>query len=570
MNASLPESWALVRIGNLVERVESQSPADASSEDFHYIDISSVDNTTKSVRSPALMPVVEAPSRARQVVLPDDVLVSTVRPALNAVAMVPEHLNRPIASTGFCVLRAKPALLNPKYLFHFTVSEFFVSRLVSCQKGGSYPAVTDGDVLAQLIPLPPLSEQQRIVDILQEAEEIRSLRAQAEAKTAELIPAIFHARFVRDQAHQYQPLHKLTEVVSGVAIGRKSRGMAIEVPYIRVANVQAGYIDLSEIKTTPATENEIEQYALQNGDVLLTEGGDFDKLGRGALWEGQVSPCIHQNHVFRVRPNRKKLLPRFFAHYLQSARAKGYFLRCAKKTTNLASINLTQLMALPVPIVSLKEQKAFETEIESASKAVTKEGGRLFVALSRSLSAHAFTGHLTEEWRERNREKLVVESEGRDSALAASTPRQTFMLGATILTSLGSTKERIYYEALTNDQQALLHVIAEHFTPPKPGQALWFTAELLARRQGGAWTGNARAAQNLLAVLVARGLVLAASREQVDEITEETIYGTAYRLPMSRYEPDSAEDGEPFPGDFGRQSEMESLAERLYKMRMLP
>ena len=144
------------------------------------------------------------------------------------------------------------------------------------------------------------------------------------------------------------------------------------------------------------------------------------------------------------------------------------------------------------------------------------------------------------------------------------------MLGATILTSLGSTKERIYYEALTNDQQALLHVIAEHFTPPKPGQALWFTAELLARRQGGAWTGNARAAQNLLAVLVARGLVLAASREQVDEITEETIYGTAYRLPMSRYEPDSAEDGEPFPGDFGRQSEMESLAERLYKMRMLP
>ncbi len=538
MNTSLPETWPLVRIGALVERVESQNPADSSSDDFHYIDISSVDNITKRVHLPSLVPVNEAPSRARQIVRPNDVLVSTVRPSLNAVAKVPDNLTRPFASTGFCVLRAKEPLLDPNFLFHFTISDFFVSRLVNCQKGGSYPAVTDGDILAQTIPLPPLSEQQRIVDILQEAEEIRRLRAQAEAKTAELIPAIFHDRFVRDQAHEYQPLHKLAEVVSGVAIGRKSRGMAIEVPYIRVANVQAGYIDLTEIKTTPTTENEIEQYALQNGDVLLTEGGDFDKLGRGALWEGQVSPCIHQNHVFRVRPNREKLLPRFFAHYLQSAKAKGYFLRCAKKTTNLASINLTQLMALPVPVVSIEEQEAFEVEIESASKAVTKEGERLFAALSRSLSAHAFTGKLTEDWR-KNRPVLGRPITVPEPAIQywyhGENPDPDIGLGKSVLPDLWA----VYFGTesdlksglvgLCKEQKGLLYLIrrlSAHKELP-----LYFTAEWLADRGDGATKRNPQLIESHLSVFAAQGIVIPVSR--VRDAVPGKPFAASYRLPMN-------------------------------------
>jgi type I restriction enzyme, S subunit len=97
----------------------------------------------------------------------------------------------------------------------------------------------------------------------------------------------------------------------------------------------------------------------------MTEGGDFDKLGRGALWEQNIPDCIHQNHVFRVRPERTRLLPSFFVHFLQTQAAKGYFLQCAKKTTNLASINMRQLRALPLPLPPIVDQERFERELKS-------------------------------------------------------------------------------------------------------------------------------------------------------------------------------------------------------------
>jgi type I restriction enzyme S subunit len=152
------------------------------------------------------------------------------------------------------------------------------------------------------------------------------------------------------------PLSDLADVVSGVAKGRKLLGPILVVPYLRVANVQNGFLDLSEIKTIPALQSEIEKYKLLPDDVVLTEGGDHDKLGRGALWTDQIQPCIHQNHVFRVRITGSVLLPRFFVCYLRSRAARAYFLKCAKKTTNLASINMTQLKALPVPLPPIADQ----------------------------------------------------------------------------------------------------------------------------------------------------------------------------------------------------------------------
>jgi type I restriction enzyme S subunit len=149
--------------------------------------------------------------------------------------------------------------------------------------------------------VPPLAEQGRIVKLLDEADELRKLRAQADRRTADLIPAIFHEMFGENakKPHVRVKLEQIAEVVSGVAKGRKFNGrLPIEVPYLRVANVQAGHLDLSEIKTIQALPEEVEELALRKGDVLLTEGGDFDKLGRGAMLEQDLPNCIHQNHVF--------------------------------------------------------------------------------------------------------------------------------------------------------------------------------------------------------------------------------------------------------------------------------
>ena len=155
-----------------------------------------------------------------------------------------------------------------------------------------------------------------------------------------------------------KPLDQCALIQTGVSKGRKmSPETLISVPYLRVANVQDGYLDLSEIKEIYVRPKEVPRYALQCGDVLLTEGGDFDKLGRGFVWNGELPECIHQNHVFAVRVDQSQLDPHFFAYQAQSPHGKQYFLSVAHKTTNLACINTTKLKAFPVRIPPLSEQK---------------------------------------------------------------------------------------------------------------------------------------------------------------------------------------------------------------------
>jgi type I restriction enzyme S subunit len=105
-------------------------------------------------------------------------------------------------------------------------------------------------------------------------------------------------------------LKELAQIASGVTKGRRFNGAeTVFAPYLRVANVQAGRLDLSEIKEVEVLSGDVEKYRLHPGDVLMTEGGDRDKLGRGTIWRGEVDNCIHQNHIFRVRPDRSRLLP---------------------------------------------------------------------------------------------------------------------------------------------------------------------------------------------------------------------------------------------------------------------
>lgn len=169
-------------------------------------------------------------------------------------------------------------------------------------------------------------------------------------------------------------LGSCAEITSGVTLGRSLSGFGvIELPYLRVANVQDGYLDLREIKTVPILPTELPRFALKAGDVLMNEGGDFDKLGRGAVWEGQIEPCLHQNHVFRVRCDNSRLLPRFLAAYSGSVRGKSYFVQASKQTTNLASINSTQLKAFEITCPPLFEQEVIIKDLSDLDGKVNTE-----------------------------------------------------------------------------------------------------------------------------------------------------------------------------------------------------
>ncbi|MER3425449.1 MAG: hypothetical protein C4293_21650 [Nitrospiraceae bacterium] len=129
-------------------------------------------------------------------------------------------------------------------------------------------------------------------------------------------------------------------------------------PYLRVANVQDAYLDLRDIAEVLCPIDEIRRYELRNGDVLMTEGGDFDKLGRGYVWENQIEGCLHQNHIFAVRPNQNVLEPRYLAALMTSLHGKSYFTSTSQQTTNLATTNATKLKSFPVLLPPLSEQKA--------------------------------------------------------------------------------------------------------------------------------------------------------------------------------------------------------------------
>lgn len=155
-------------------------------------------------------------------------------------------------------------------------------------------------------------------------------------------------------------------IISGVTKGQKiAAHEAVDVPYLRVANVQRGHLDLAVIKKITVRRDDEERYALQRGDVLMTEGGDWDKLGRAAIWREEIPGCIHQNHIFRVRPPSSEISSEWVTTYANSPLGRAFFEDASKQTTNLASINMTQLRGCPLPLPPLAEQHRIVGKVDA-------------------------------------------------------------------------------------------------------------------------------------------------------------------------------------------------------------
>ncbi len=251
------------------------------------------------------------------------------------------------------------------------------------------------------LPLPPLSEQKRIAEILDRAEALRAKRRAALALLDELTQSIFLDIFGDPISNtkgwdNTKTLAEVASIGSGITKGRRTKDPVRTVPYMAVVNVQDKMLDLSVIKTIDATDKEIDRYRLKRNDLLLTEGGDADKLGRGTLWGDELPECIHQNHIFRVRPEASEVTPLFLNWLIGGPHGKSYFLSQAKQTTGIATINMTQLKAFPMLLPPLKLQDEFSKRIlciedmRSSQMRSLNEFDQLFA----SLQHRAFLGEL--------------------------------------------------------------------------------------------------------------------------------------------------------------------------------
>lgn len=261
-----------------------------------------------------------------------------------------------ICSAHAMVLRAKPDVVLPEFLPFFMQSDLFMNRAVEISVGSLSPTINWKTMAAQEFVLPPKDEQERLVRLFIASDEVTESYRDAALAIECARQAFLSYSFPEDPlSNNISPstfvrrLDELAEIRTGLALGKKCGGAdLVSRPYLRVANVLDGALDLTEMKTVEVRTDELERYELREGDVLMTEGGDFDKLGRGTVWRGQVEGCLHQNHVFAVRSNESLLLPAYLAAIARSPYGKRYFLSCAKKTSNLASINKRQLSSFPV------------------------------------------------------------------------------------------------------------------------------------------------------------------------------------------------------------------------------
>ena len=201
-----------------VHGIEKKNPALEPDAGFLYVDISSVNNVTKKISNPTPTIGKSASVRARQVLEAGDVLVSTTRPNLNAVALVPEKFEGEICSTGFCVLRCGPEL-DPEYLFYHVQSPQFVEPLSDLVKGGLYPAVTNKQVFAQNIPWVSLDKQRQIAAHLKaQLAEVEKARKAAELQLEEI--AKLGNAIVADSLKKGKPsAHTLGDVLDEVKQG---------------------------------------------------------------------------------------------------------------------------------------------------------------------------------------------------------------------------------------------------------------------------------------------------------------------------------------------------------------
>ncbi|WP_280138547.1 restriction endonuclease subunit S [Methyloceanibacter methanicus] len=361
-------------MGECVETVQTWNPArEGGGGSFRYIDISSVPHDRKTIAINGEIPTSEAPSRARQIVESGDVLVSTVRPNLNAVAYVPDELNGATASTGFCVLRPDQKRLAGRYLFHWVQSRKFVADMVKQATGQSYPAVSDKIVKLAQIPLPPLHEQNRIAAILDNADDLRRLRGRAVDRLGELGQAIFCEMF-GDPRNNPKGLTKralgsIIKVSSGEGLTSKNQRHGTYPVY--GGNGINGYHD---------------EFRVPEGTIVI---------GRVGVYCGAVhvtaAPAWVTDNALIVTKKDASIDTTYLADALRYANLNQYASRSAQPLVSGSRIYPVEIL-----VPEAAEQNKFKSRICERNALVENERAHLeqLEALFSSLQSRAFRGEL--------------------------------------------------------------------------------------------------------------------------------------------------------------------------------
>lgn len=410
MNPDLPRTWAEVPFGELnLFTSNTVDPDEFPQETFELYSVPSFPTGQPEILAGTSI------GSTKQSVEPDDVLVCKINPRINRVWQVGQtQQNRQIASSEWIGFRCAP--LDPRFFRYFFSSPNF--RELICTDvtgvGGSLTRAQPKKVATFPVPVAPLSEQTRITDKLDAVltrvdacrERLGSIPAILKRFRQSVLAAATSGELTedcregnRENDWKSSQISSCGTVSGGLTKNAKRQSLDLVKRYLRVANVYANRLELSDVAEIGLTESEYAKTKLQSGDLLIVEGnGSLDQLGRVALWSDELDDCVHQNHLIRWRTSGP--LPKFVLYWLLSPRGRTDLMNLASTTTGLHTLSISKVGAVPIDLPSLPEQAEIIRRVETLFAFAERLEARYTTArtqvekLTPSLLAKAFRGEL--------------------------------------------------------------------------------------------------------------------------------------------------------------------------------
>lgn len=413
---ALPKGWVKAKINDVSIKISQKKPDD--SDEFFYVDISSINRETKKINNPNLISGADAPSRARKIIAKGDVIVSLTRPNLNAVALIDEKYDGHIASTGFEVIR--PVLVESRYIFEIVRSFDFVNKLSRDVQGALYPAAKSSDVQGYEIPLPPLAEQKVIAHTLDSyLTTVSQITARLDA-----IPKLiekFRQSVIRDavsgalvsyksELNEVETISLENLITSSMnGLSKRSGNTGEEEIVLRLADFKDAKRTFGGERKIRITSEELEKYRIDVGDILIIRvNGSADLAGKFILYKREEQSEAFCDHFIKIKLDLDKVRPEFVVLIANEGEGRHYLRNSLSTSAGQNTINQKSVKGLEFRLPPLEIQdkiiqtvKQFFAHANQIEKSVATAKARVD-HLTQSILHQAFTGNLTAEWREQN------------------------------------------------------------------------------------------------------------------------------------------------------------------------
>lgn len=397
MISNYNSSTKKITLRDVTEKTETLDPKKFPNHPFIYIDVSAVSNKSFSIEDPTTILGKEAPSRARKVVRSKDVIFATVRPTLKRVSLINEKYDNQLCSTGFCVLRSKKECIDTNYLFFQLLTKGFIEYTRTKQRGVSYPAISDKDLLDYEFNIPDLNTQQQISNLLKTVFDAINIQREISTKLNELKKAMMHHLFTHGTKGEKTKITEIGEIPEswesaslGSLIELSQYGLSKKgntngsYPILRMTNQDNGHINLNNLQYVELDNIELKKFEVLKRDIIFNRTNSLELVGKTSIFDTDQKGVVFASYLIRIRTIKEKLLPEYLNYYLNFNESQKRLRELATRGVSQSNISASRLATFIVPVPPILEQEKIVSVLDAvddrmrAGESKTRLLGNLF------------------------------------------------------------------------------------------------------------------------------------------------------------------------------------------------